>query len=119
VTVEKKVEELRYLYGAVSTKTLPNGTILVRIKEVQLPSGCAPSKTDFLIEFPQNQDVPSKRYVKENITLPNGKTPRNFTPTQVDGEPWYEFSFNFPWNSQTDPMYQYVESALQRFAKTE
>lgn len=119
MTLEKRVEELRSLYSNVDMKTLQDSITAVRIKNAQLPSGCTPDKTDVLLLFPPNQDTPSKRYVKENVKLPNGKAPKNLNPTQVDGETWYDFSYNFPWSPQTDTMYQYVESALHRFAKTE
>ena len=120
MTIEKRIEELQTLYGKDNiTSKIVEGTTLVRIKSVELPQGCKPEKTDFLLAIPQQQDTPSKRYVKENVKLPNGNTPRNLNPTMVDGESWYDFSYAFQWNPTTDPMYQYVESALHRFAKTD
>jgi hypothetical protein len=120
MTIEKRMEELQSFYGKdnVVCKIVDN-TTLVRVKSAQLPVGCKPEKTDVLLTFPQQQDSPAKRYVKENVRLPNGNTPRNFNPTMVDGETWYDFSYGFQWNPQSDPMYQYVESALHRFAKTD
>jgi hypothetical protein len=120
VTVEKRIEELQTLYGKDNvTSKIVDGTALVRIKGARLPQGCKPEKTDVLLAFPQPQDSPVKRYVKENVKLPNGNTPKNFNPTMVDGETWYDFSFAFQWNPTADPIYQYVESALHRFAKAE
>ncbi len=120
MTIDKRIEELQILYGKenVTSKTV-DGTTLVRIKSAQLPTGCKPERTDVLLAFPPQQDTPAKRYVKETIKLPNGNTPRNFNPTMLDGEAWYDFSYAFQWNGATDPMYQYVESALHRFAKTD
>lgn len=120
MTIEKRIEELQTLYGKdnVTTKVVDT-TTLVRIKSAKLPLGCKPEKTDVLLAFTQQQDTPTKRYVKENVKLPNGNAPRNLNPTMVDGETWYDFSYAFQWNQATDPMYQYVESALHRFAKTD
>ena len=93
-----------------------SGITLVRIKNLAAPSGCSPNQTEFLLVLSPQQDVPIARYVKDPITLVGGTRP-NYTPTLVDGEPWYTFSYNFQW-SPSDPMYLFVESAMTRFAKT-
>jgi hypothetical protein len=115
MNLTKRVEELVSIYGDVSTKTLPDGQILIRINRALLPQNCSPPDTDFLMTFPPGQDKPSGRYVKDQVRLSSGGTP-SFSPTIIDGETWNGFSFNFPWEP-TDPLYQYVESALHRFAK--
>jgi hypothetical protein len=118
VTMERRVEELKRIYPEVSTKTLQDGSYLVRVCKVGLPKGCNPETTDVLLSFQLSQEVPSGRYVKDQVRLPNGKTP-GYNATTIDGETWYGFSYNFLWNGTTDPMYQYVESMLTRFAKSE
>jgi len=91
--------------------------VVVRIKHSLLPKGCIPSEVDFLLTFPLSQDVPNGWFVKEQIRLPNGTMP-NSSPTMIDGEAWFGYSYRFQWDSSQDPMYQYVESALHRFART-
>jgi hypothetical protein len=82
---------------------------------LQLPNGCVPTVTDFLIVYPPNQDTPNARFVKHQVTLPNGKVP-SFNSTIVDGETWYGFSYNLQWNP-TQPLYLYVEGMIHRFDK--
>ena len=113
--LEKRFNELKTLYSNIQSKTLQDGTILLRVNGVHLPQGCNPATTDFLISFPPNQEAPNGRWVKHQVKLPSGAT-QNFSPIMQDGETWYGYSYNFPWNP-TDPLYVYVETAIQRFAK--
>ena len=115
MVLEQRIEELKRLYSDIRSKTLPDGTGLVKIGTAKLPVGCTPPSTDVLLVFPPGQNTPSARYVKDIVKLPNGSTP-GFSPTIVEGETWYTFSYNFSWNPR-DPMYQYVESLVTRFAK--
>lgn len=115
MTLEKRVIELRAFYGGISEKILPD-MLLVRINKAMLPRGCVPQETDFLVIFPPGQDTPSGWFVKEKVRLPNGTNP-NSASTTIDGEVWFSYSYRFSWSQSNDPMYQYVESALHRFAK--
>ncbi len=118
MTLDRRVEELKRVYPEVQSKTLQDGSGLIRICKVNLPKGCNPETTDVLLSFQPSQEVPNGRYVKDQVKLPSGRTP-NYSATAIDGETWYGFSYNFLWNGTTDPMYQYVESVLTRFAKSE
>jgi hypothetical protein len=113
--LEKRVKELKGLYPNVQSKTLQDGTILIRVNGIHLPEGCTPNRTDFLMTFPPNQDVPNGRFVKEQVRLPSGVTP-NFSPIMQDGETWYGYSYNFLW-TPAEPIFLYVETAIQRFGK--
>jgi hypothetical protein len=118
MTLDDRVRELRQLYPNVASKTFQDGTGLTRISKLNLPKGCTPETTDVLLFFSPNQIVPSGRYVRDQVKLPSGRTP-SYSPTTIDGETWYTFSFNFPWDGTKDPLYQYVESLLTRFGKPE
>ena len=116
MTLEKRIIELRAFYRDVAEKVLPDKS-LVRINKALLPRGCAPQQIDFLLLFAPGQDTPSGWFVKEMVRLSNGSMP-NSASTTIDGEVWHSYSYRFNWEQANDPMYQYVESALHRFAKS-
>jgi hypothetical protein len=103
--------------GRVVSKTLPDGTYLLKISEVQLPSHCIPGRMDVLIVFQGGNDPP-QILVKNQIKFDNGITARSTSNTAIDGEPWVNFSANFPWQ-QSDPFWYYVIGKLRRFEKVE
>ncbi len=115
MTPEAKVAQLQSFFADVNMKTLSN-RVAVRIRHALLPRGCTPSEIDFLVTFPLNQDTPNGWFVKEQVRLVNGAMP-NANSTIIDGETWFGYSYRFSWDPNQDPLYQYVESALHRFAK--
>jgi len=118
VSLDKREEELKRIYTQVQKKTLPDGSGLIRVHGLTLAKGCVPERTDMLLTFPANQNVPNGRYVKDPVKLSSGRSPA-YSPTTLDGETWYGFSYNVQWNPNYDVLYQYVESILTRFAKSE
>jgi len=110
------VQELQSFYADVVVKTLHDGQTIVWIRSALLPPNATQTEVDFLLTFAPGQDTPGGRYIKSQVRLPGGSLP-NYAATTIDGETWYGFSYQFQWSS-SDPMYQFVESALHRFVKT-
>ena len=74
-------------------------------------------KTNVLVEVPNGSLERGERprvYVAEGTVQPNGRRGRNVNPTQVHGETWLSFSWNFEWNPRL-PGWALVEGALRRF----
>jgi len=115
--IAEALEELKEVYGEVAVAAPAPGQTLIRIKEVSLPTGCAPTSTPVLLFIQEGQRP--QLYVKEGIKLPNAGTPRNYSAAQVAGEEWWTFSYSFSWDGNTHTLVQFVETSLRRFAKTE
>lgn len=96
-------------------KTLPDGKSAFKIANVPLPPGCKPQAVCVLLVVNSPNEAPAM-YVKEMILLRNGVAPRNVTPVQVDGETWFQFSANFPYNP-AHPLSAYIFGRLGRFVR--
>src|SRR6266567_5611474 len=93
--IAEALEELKEVYGEVAVAAPAPGQTLIRIKEVSLPTGCAPTSTPVLLVIQEGQRP--QLYVKGGIKLPNAGTPRNYSAAQVAGEEWWTFSYSFSW----------------------
>src|SRR6266705_730702 len=93
------LEELKEVYGEVAVAAPAPGQTLIRIKEVSLPTGCAPTSTPVLLFIQEGQRP--QLYVKEGIKLPNGGTPRNYSAAQVAGEEWWTFACRPTWRGRS------------------
>ncbi len=114
----REIGNLKDAFGEVDVATGSGGQKLIRIKDVALPKGCSPESTPALLVTQQDQERP-QIYVKHEITLPNGKKPRNANPVQVEGEGWVQFSYAIKWDKNLHSLVQFVGAALRRFAKSE
>jgi hypothetical protein len=66
------------------------------IKDLPLPKGCVPEKTDAVFIPQYYQGYSSRLYLREKVTYPNqqqGK-PNWQEPQIIYGERWFVFSFN-------------------------
>jgi hypothetical protein len=115
--VESQIEELKQVYGAVTTVTAPSSQTLLRFTAVPLPGGCRPNTTPALLVL-KGQERP-QFYVTSGIKVPNGIDPRSTGIVQVEGEAWLQFSYTFPWEWSSHTLVQFVAASLQRFAKLE
>jgi len=108
---------LKETYGEMSIAKPAGGATLIRISDAPLPKGCTPSSTPALLVIPgQGRPV---LYVKPKLKLSNGVEPRSTSVVTVEGEEWMQFSYNFPWDENTNSLVQFVAAGLRRFAKLE
>lgn len=111
------IEGLKAAFGKVHRIDL-EGRTLLRIGSAPLPRGCSPKQTPVLLAFEGEQRRP-QIYVSTDIRVPNGSVPRSTSTVVIEGEPWMQFSYQFPWNEQDDSLENFVVIALGRFAKNE
>jgi hypothetical protein len=102
---------------SVKEKSLQDGRVAYRIEGLPLPPGCKPPFTDVLLVYGSPVEPPAF-YIKDQVTLRNGSTPKNMTQTQVDGEPWVQYSANYPFDS-SKTISSYVYGRLGRFVQAE
>jgi hypothetical protein len=70
-----------------------------------------------MLSFTGREEAPTF-YIKDAVALRNGSAPRNLTPTQVDGEPWFQYSANYPYDP-AKPVSSFVYGRLGRFVQSE
>ena len=110
-TIARLTSELNENYqGAVTAKD--GGLTLVRLPEVDFPSGCQPASTCALIALDPNKPKPDF-YIKV-IPSVRGVQPQHGASV-VGGDSWYTFSYNLRWNEEHTAV-QFVEGMLRRFA---
>lgn len=118
--VEKFVEDLREFYGNHAVTTRQAGTtLLVKLMDISIPR--RREKTDVLLEIPEGSLARGERprvYVRDGTKQPNGRPGKNVTATQVHGETWLTFSWEFGWVAAA-PAWALVEGAVRRFAHDE
>jgi hypothetical protein len=102
---------------AVVDKALQDGRVAYKVEGVPLPPGCKPERSDVLLVYNSRTEPPTM-YVRDSIVLRNGAVPRNLTPTQIDGELWYQFSANYSYDN-SKPVSVYVYGRLGRFLRDE
>lgn len=101
--------------GSVSEKVLPDGTVLFKVEKVRPPRGCSPDRVNALLAYPPGAGTP-KVAVSQGLRLPNGATPTSTSNTLIDGEPWMDFSANYPYNP-SESAALYILGKLNRFAR--
>jgi hypothetical protein len=118
--VDTFIQGLKSQYPDVSVRPGGGGATLVRIDRVAIPGDDGRYTSVLVILQPgfRTSGARPPIYVAPGTTLPNGAPGRNVTPTQVEGETWLQFSFNFPWRPEDEP-WKLVEGALRRFLKSE
>jgi hypothetical protein len=112
-----EIAALKTAFGEVLRIDL-QGRTLMRIASAPLPRGCSPKQTPVLLVFEGEQRRP-QIYVSPDTRVPNGGVPRSTSIVHFEGEPWMQFSYQFPWNEQDDSLEKFVITALSRFAKNE
>jgi hypothetical protein len=110
------IEQLKEVFGEVTTAVGASQQRLIRISTAPLPKGCTPAETPVLLVI---QSPKPLIYVKSGIKLPNGRDPRSNSIVQVEGESWMQFSYNFPYDESSHTLVQFVATALNRFKKDE
>ena len=116
--LKAEIAGLKQDYGAVSVCKSSGGGTLVRMTEAPLPNGCAPPITPALLVIQAAGGKPAL-YVKPNIKLPNGASPRSTSVVAIEGEEWLQFSYNVSWDENVHSLVQFVAASLRRFAKLE
>ena len=101
----------------VVDKVLQDGKVACKVEGVPLPPGCKPEKSDVLLVYNSRTEPPAM-YIRDSVILRNTAAPRNLTPTQIDGEPWYQFSANYSYDI-SKPVSALVYGRLGRFLRNE
>lgn len=116
-TIDQAIRDLVSVYGDGVRTAREGSRTLVRVSEVELPSGCRPPTTPMLIVFDPDQPKPIP-YVQPGQLLANGRAPRSTSTQIVGGESWMQFSFNIPW-AESQSIIRFVTAARQRFAQND
>lgn len=115
--LERLLKELAAEYTD-ATRFQEGGKTLVKIPSVYFPDGCMPPNATALVVLEEGQPAP-QLFLKMLPTLPNGKTPRSVSTATFAGDSWHGFSFNQPWDENSNTAVQFVEGRLRRFALSE
>lgn len=114
--IESAISTLITTYGADHVRQAKEGErTLVRIDSLEMPPGCRPASSPFLLVFDPSQPKPLP-YVQQGQLLANGNTPTSTSPVSVGGEPWMQFSFNIPWE-ESSGVIRFIAAACQRFSQ--
>lgn len=91
-----QVEELKALYGDVH-RADEGGFSFILLKDVELPAGCTPAKSDLLLCPMPRDGYSSRLFFPQQI---RSKTPRNWNgQIRILDRNWWAFS----WSMNTPP----------------
>ena len=113
-TIRLMEEELKAAYPA-ATATTEGGRKLIRLPEVDFPSGCKPERGAALIVLDPNAPKPDM-FLNEVPVLPSGNRVSAGVVT-VAGQSWQTFSFNVTWEEGWHTAIQFVEEKLARLRR--
>lgn len=111
---------VREVFPDAATVAMPDGTVLLNLPEVRLPSGWSHSSTQVMFIVPVGYPLarPDCFFADAWLRLANGGMPNNtgMQPLPTNGIPHLWFSWHLSaWNPATDTLMTYIRVIRDRF----
>lgn len=109
---EEQINDVKKFFGTEVSFRPDRSVQFLFIKDLPLPKGCEPFKTDAVFIPEHYQGYSSRLYLKNRATHPNQRPgkPNWQDPNIIYGESWYVYSFN---NVEPGPLTRMVVDHLR------
>jgi hypothetical protein len=119
--LERQLSELGERFGAVESRPLPGGTILVTVPGVPLPPGWSAERTAVRFLVPAGYPFAALDcfWADNSLRLAGGGLPRssgadNVVPDTAEAGLWFSWHLTSPWDPNRDTLSTWMNVILTR-----